>query len=240
MTDALGYLLWWKVGSGTTHADVEAALGSTDIPLPTRPLPHDVFRRVTGNAQLNFDVEAGDLELTAVPVDSTSDKMLVRHIVGTVRDNRGVTQLIRKCGDVAFYYPPRGKNSKARMRVAPMVPLEDWAQPVQDFARHLQAEYEHGIKGGLDGQAVRRLIRAHLARQGALYLDGPYFVKLDALPSTELPLRHLFATLGKDSFMHAVPLPDEDRHREFLVRGLERAVEAGMGIDETLWKLVEA
>ena len=245
MTDNLGYLLWWKVGEvNLDHDQLEQALAGTDIPLPARPIPHDVFRRITGSASAKFDLadaDAGDtLELTLVPIDSRSDKMLLRHLVGTHKSQTGTPRVVRKVGDVAFYYPPRGKNSKARMRVT-LVPsiIEQWQQGVTEFAEHLRQAYAQGVKGVLDGQAIRRLIRAHLAKHKALYLDGPYFLQDKDLGEVTAPLVTLFEALGEDSYMHHVPLPDRHRDKEYLARGLERAVKKGEEIDETIWKLVE-
>jgi hypothetical protein len=238
VTDTLGHLLWWTVGEVDLDLDrLERVLDGTGVTLPTRPIPMDVFRRVTGSAKSTVEVPDGELVLTLFDVDAPSEKMLVKHIVGTVYDEKRVTKVIRKAGDVAFYYPPRGKNAKARMRVAPVAPFEGWAGPVRAFAAQLQQAYENGVRGALDGQAVRRLIRAHLTKVKALYLDGPYYVQ--TLHETEAVLRPLFGALGEDSFYHTVPLPDLDRHRKLLVRGLERAIKAGVEVDETIWELVE-
>ena len=230
MTDTLGYLIWWKVGDvDLDHDQLEKVLAA-DIPLPPRPIPIDVYRRVTGPKTIGrYDLSDSEhyLELSLVPIDAKSDKMSTRHIVGTMKTHTGQPVLVRKAGDVAFYKPPRGKNSKARMRVTTIPPLEGWAGPVGEFADQLRFEYEQGVKGVLDDQAIRRLIRAYLTReQHAVYLDGPWFIEGERGRDARIALEPLFEALGEDSFIHSVPLPDSDYDARFLARYQKEEEEA--------------
>jgi glutathione S-transferase len=106
---------------------------------------------------------------------------------------------------------------------------------VERFAEALRSEYQRA-QVVLDPQAVRRLVRRLLAEADALYLDGPYFV----LDEEQLaPLWHLFNALDHESYIHTVPMPDTLAQREFLTRGLERAVQAGNPVPDAIWARVE-
>lgn len=211
-----GHLVWWKVAehSELDHDTLTRILAGTAAPIPARPLPIDVFRRLN-SAKRSYPVGELTLDLTLAAVESKSEKVIARHIVGTVHNDAGVNQEIQKLGDVAFYRPPRGQNSKARLRVVPLVQTA-YRQEAADFAAYLRAEYERGIKGALDAQALRRVVRGYLARRGAIYLDGPYFMQ-----TTCEDLAGLFAALGGSSFMHTVPLPDTPEQRAFVARFTE-------------------
>lgn len=210
----LGHLLWWKIAEGVEldYDTLGELLKGTGVGGPARPLPVDVFRRVTGpDVKRFYTWEGGTVEVTLAPVDSRNEQMLQRHIVGTVKNSAGVVQSIKKMGDVAFYKPPRNQHSKARMRVVPGVAL--FPGFAQDFAHFVRSEYDKGLQGALNGQAVRRVVRACLADQKAVHLGGPYFIEHLRLGDT---LRGLFERLGEDSFMHVVQLEDLPAHRELL------------------------
>lgn len=215
MSDHFGHLVLWKVAESSelSHDTLAEILAGTDVPVPNRPLPIDAFRRLS-SAKKAYPLDQGTLEITLATVESKSDKVLSRHLVGTVRNDAGVTQTIRKLGDVAFYKPPRGQHSKARMRIVTHAPYPHQAA---DFAAHLRSEYERAAKGGaLDAQSIRRLVRGYLTQRGAVYLDGPYFT-----PDPCEALRGIFTTLGGSSFMHTVPLPDTAEQRAFVARFAE-------------------
>lgn len=208
----LGHLIWWSVsGQASITLDaLDSVLADTGVPVPSRPLPIDVFRRLTGEAKKTYPLEIHTLEITVAKVESKTDSMLVRHMVGTVKSNAGVVQTVRKLGDVAFYKPPRGQQSKARMRV---LPDAEWPHETADFVAYLHAEYRRGVQGTVDAQGIRRVVRNYLANQGAIYLDGPYFITSDAPYEA---LRPLFGLLGKDSNVHVVPLPDTPEQQAWL------------------------
>lgn len=236
-TDPLGYLLWYRVtGCELDYAAAEGLLKKDGV-LPAKPVPIDVFRRITGQGTTGrYALPTFNLELSIAVAKAPNDSMLVRHIVGTVVDGEGVTQMVRKVGDVVFHKPPRGKPSKARMRVSLEVGQEEWQEAVAAYVKILKHRYTTGVAGTLDVQAIRRIVRNCLAGAGALYLDGPYFV----LDTERLaPLRRLFELLGEDCFMHSVPLPDAQEHRGLLARGIERAVAADTAVDENIWTRLE-
>lgn len=207
----LGHLIWWRVGEiELDHDTLAGLLEGTGVSGPPRPNPADVFRRVTGKEVLkSYPLETDTLECTLAPVESKTDSVLMRHMVGTVKNSAGVVQLVRKIGDVAFYRPPRRQPSKARLRVVPGSDL--YPSQAEDFARFVRAEYDNGVKGALDGQAIRRVVRLILAEEQAVYLGGTYFV--EHLQQGEV-LRALFERLGDDSFMHVVKLEDTPEHRQ--------------------------
>lgn len=211
----LGHLLWWKVGAvNLTHADLAAALKGTGIEAPKRPIPVDVFRKMTSTTKALYTLDDGlDLECTIAKVESGSDKMLVHHLVGTLKRGQ-VTEMVRKIGEIVFYKPPKGQHSKARLRVVPQPPGR-WDKEVEAFVASLRQQYDEGVKGALDGQAIRRLVRAHLARTGVVYVDGPYFFESRVQVAD---LEALFAALGDNSFMFDVPIMDIERNRAFLAR----------------------
>lgn len=214
MTDTLGHLVWWRVTEplNLDHATLSRVLASVGIPAPRKAIPIDVFRRLTSNTRKTYALDEGStLECTLAIVQSGNDKTLNRHMVGTVRDGGGATKNIMKIGDVAFYKPPRGQHSKARLRVVSAI--GPFGAQAADFAACLRSEYESAVRGAVDTQAIRRIVRAHLAEQGAVYLDGPYFVtaRCEALEA-------LFEAIGGGSFMHTVPLVDSPAQREFVAR----------------------
>lgn len=211
----LGHLLWWKVGAvDLTHADLAEALKDTGVEAPKRPIPVDVFRKMTSTAKAVYTLDEGlDLECTIAKVDSGNDKMLVHHLVGTLKRGQ-VTEKVRKIGEIVFYKPPKGQHSKARLRVVPQPPGR-WEKEVAAFVTSLRQQYSEGIKGALDGQAIRRLVRAHLAKTGVVYVDGPYFFESR---DQVAELEPLFAALGDNSFIMDIPILDNERNRAFLAR----------------------
>jgi len=216
MSELMGHLVWWKVTNGVDmdFDQLTALLAGTGIDPPNhRPVPIDVFRRVSGLTR-TYPLEGDDtLELMLAKVESKVTSMMSRHMVATVRNGAGVVQVVRKVGDVAFYKPPRRQHSKARLRV--IAGGGPHAEHAQDFAQYVRAEYDRGVKGAVDSQAIRRLIRTHLATHGAVYLDGPYFIENEEQCAG---LESLFSALGEGSFMHVVPLLDTPKQREFVTR----------------------
>lgn len=214
MTDLLGYLLWWKVAMNVDigHDTVSTLLKGTGATLPSRPIPVDVFRRLTTDLKKTYPLD-GDrsLEMSLAPVDSHNDSMMLRHLVGTVRNSGNVVVWVGKVGDAAFYKPPRGQHSKARLRV--LANASSYTDQGEDFANLIRAEYQRGVRGALDSQAIRRVVRSCLAHHKAVYLDGPYFTENGIQCEALGPL---FDALGKDSFMHTVPLVDTPAQRAFL------------------------
>lgn len=208
----LGHLMWWKVSDLTLDQDaLYQALVDTKLGATHRPSPIDVFRRITREMKGTYPLEGGDtLEIAAVHVDASSDKMLTRHLVGTVTNDRGVVQAIRKVGDATFYKPPRGQHSKARLRIVAMGPFP---REAEIFASQMRTAYDEGVQGFVTGQAVRQLVRKYLAKQGAIYLGGPYFIERPEQAEALVPI---FKALGERSFMHIVPLVDTPEQREFL------------------------
>lgn len=211
----LGHLLWWRVGEvNLTHEDLERVLKGTGIPVPARPIPIDVFRKMTTTTKALYTLERGlDLECTIAPVASTSDKMLVHHMVGTLKRGN-VTEMVRKLGEVVFYKPPRGQHSKSRLRIVPQPPGM-WGKEVDAFVALLRQQYDEGVKGALDGQAIRRIVRAHLAAREVRYVDGPYFFENR---NQVAELEPLFSALLDDSFIFDVPIEDTERNRAFINR----------------------
>lgn len=226
----LGHLVWWRVvGASLNLATAEEA--DLGLDLPSRPLPHDVYRRVTGNATMTFTLVEDEATLSCAPVKSTSAKVIDRDIVLTSVTPSGKPWVV---GHATFYYPPRGKNSKARFRVS--TTRKDIPE-LQQFASQLREDWVTGLGGLLDEQGIRRLARTHVLKRG-LYLDGPYFVRDE---ETVAPLRLLFTLLeGEgDCFVHSTPMVDTPENRTFLSRGVERAVAAKQQVDEGLWSLLE-
>lgn len=226
MTEYLGNLIWWKVVDdiGLDHHRLTELLAGTDIGVPAAPIPIDVFRRLS-NVKRTFPLSndestrerSGVLECTLATVESRNPSMLVRHMVGTVKRD-GMVRSIDRIGDVAFYKPPRGKHSKARMRI---VVGKQHQEAAQQYAGLLRETYERGVKGALDSQAVRRVVRGYLAEHGAVYLDGPYFCEQESVIQA---LSTLFSSIEEGgSHMHTVPLVDTPAQRAFIDRHREDA-----------------
>jgi hypothetical protein len=164
-------------------------------------------------------------------------------MVRSVYDADGLPVAHEKVGDVVFYKPPRGRPSKARVRVSALASGPD----VEEFARRMREEYDNAL-GAVDAQGVRRLIRAHLAAHHAIHVGGPYLlpseVGLDSL-------RMFIAGLGGGSTIHSVPVVDNAEQRRFVGSAIEDAVRAGAGLEllesylplgvvpDTVWTLLE-
>lgn len=232
----LGYLTWMHIACRElTYSAVEGLPG---IALPSKPLPVDVFRRITGvDGKHRYSLEdEGEVVLEAVTVKPPSDRMLTRHLVAHVNDGEGVTQKIVRVGDAAFYKPPKGQHSKARLRVTTVQGLDGIRKPVEAYAETLRNKYDVGIAGQLDDQAVRRLVRNHLAENQALYMEGPYFhLDTDLLA----PLYPLFELLGPDSLIHSVPLPDSSENRDLVRRMVERSEARSTAVDARIHRLLQ-
>ena len=232
MTDYLGNLTWWKIyDTDMPHQVLCSTLGDDTVSAPAQPLPVDVFRRVTGSRikKIYALEDSANLEITLATVDARGDTLLLRHMVGTLRNKRGATVKISKLGDVAFHKPPRGHPTQWRLRV---VPGSEFPDQTADFAADLRASYDRGVKGSLDAQALRRVVRSHLSKMGATYLEGPYLLDTKVDYS---PLERLFQALGPDGFMHTVPLVDTPQQRAFIARlaGTTRE-ETDMTDDDTI------
>lgn len=233
----LGYLTWTHVAdSELTHAAVEHLDG---LPVPGRPLPVDVFRRLTGvDGTSRYTVDDFEVVLTAQTAQSPSSQMLVRHIVAEVCDGEGVTQNIHKVGDVAFYKPPKGQPSKARIRITPNG-VPGWlSDTLTAFTEALRRKYDEGIAGQLDDQAVRRIVRKHLTETAcALYIEGGLYFTLDT--ECIAPLEPLFDLLGPNSVLHSVPVPDTARDRELLRRMVDRSLARSVVVDGRIRERLE-
>jgi hypothetical protein len=218
--DYLGYLVWWRVGSPQVRlTDAERMMVELgfDIPPPNPILPIDAFRRLTGEARNAYPLDDEGRTVTLELHNATSPHtMVIRHIVRTVKKD-GVTESVGKVGDCAFYKPPRGQNHRARMRVTVFPEaLPDVAQ-VNAFAGGLRSEYDRALNY-LDPQATRRLVRQYLRSAGAVYLDGPYFLKQEA---HAVGMERFFNWLGDGGRCHVVPVVDDPRVRQMLSAGTE-------------------
>ena len=234
---SLGYLAWWSVGEvRLNHDDLASAFEGTGVPLPSRPIPIDVFRRLTTTGMKRFGIGVHHtLDVTLAVVPASSDKMLTHHVVGTLKNNEtNAVEMVRKVGEVVFYKPPRGQHARSRIRVVPFTGGL-WDPEVAQFCEWFRREYDRGVKGAVDSQAIRRLIRGHLAAQGALYLGGPYFCTSEEQISGLVPL---FDMLGQDSYLAMVAVEDSDSARGAINRGVERAVAQGHTVAPDIWDLV--
>jgi hypothetical protein len=215
----LGYLVWWRVSNVVVpHSLAEKMMRELgfEIPPPNPVLPIDAFRRLTGEARAGYDLDDQHTASLELHKAESQDTMLVRHIVRTVKRN-GVTVSIDKVGDAAFYKPPRGKPSKARMRVT----VHDKTTEVEAFGASLRNEYDLALKY-LDAQALRRLVRQYLTSVDALYLDGPYFLQQEA---HVVGLERLFERLGPDSRCQVLPVADDPRARRMLATAVPMKLE---------------
>lgn len=231
----LGYLTWAHVAGSDVSLD--AVTGLLDgVELPAMPLPIDVFRRITGSQATNrYTVGDEDVILSAVKVKSP-DGMAVRDLVMTVSDSKGVAKSITRVGTAVFYKPPPNEHGKARLRLEKHAVEQGYDDVVAAYVEGLRHKYETGVAGQLDNQAVRRLVRRHLANKKALYLGGPYFtLELEAVT----PLRPLFDLLGPESVLHSVPMPNRTEDRLLLTGGIERAMGKGHLVDERIWLRLE-
>lgn len=209
----LGYLTWWTVRNGEVTVDQAQRLMTElgiDVPPPKQILPIDAFRRLTGEARRTYDLEDGQVCTLDLHKAVAQETMLVRHIVRTTKNAQGVTNDVKRVGDVAFYKPPRGKHSKARMRVT--VHARD--PHVESFGDELRREYDRALNH-LDPQAVRRLVRQFLTAKRALYIDGPYFLSAE---EHAIQLRELIHRLGS-GVCHVLPVADTPAAREIVASG---------------------
>lgn len=234
MTD-LGHLLLWRVG-GEVNVDYDTltkVLKDTGITLPPKPLPVDVFRRLSSLTRTYPIPDSSDvIECSLATVDSKNDNLLLRHIVTSVKHD-GIALRHTKGGDVAFYFPPRGQWSKARMRV---LTGGEYPEQAEQFGQVIREQYDKGVKGALEAQTIRRLVRTYLAERKALYLEGPYFIEY---ANSVSGLKPLFDLLGEDSYLHSLPVPDTPQQRAFLLRGFDKAIKAGNPVNEPLWNMLE-
>lgn len=224
----LGYLVWWRVADTTLDQDTATAIAEKlGIPAPSRPAPIDEFRKLAG---ANFARRIGD-DTTRVelhPVESQKT-MLVRHIVAhTTRASRKASGAVpvshERVGEAVFYRPPRGKQSKARLRVTMDNPDDEW---LAQYADQLRQEYHHGLNA-FDAQGVRRLVRSYLTKVLALHIDGVYFLREQEHADQ---LEWLFEQLGGDCRCHRIDMADGVRARGVVANGLEQAVNDGSKLD---------
>lgn len=200
----LGYLAWWGVSDvRLTPTDAEQMMSELglEIPPPKPPAPVDVFRRL-GTEQRVFPgtwrEEEAEVTLSLHPVESQKT-MLVRHVVETVRQ-KGIVRSMDYLGEVAFYKPPKGQPSKARMRAQ----VSDPRPEVQSYVAHLRDYYAASLTS-IDDQGGRRLIRSFLRSIDAAYLNGVY-----VLPGVGQAgqLEAMIGRLGGASYCHIAPLVD--------------------------------
>lgn len=198
----LGTLCWWSVNGDPNISDHDlAGLVRETIPEvkpPATILPVDAFRRMTGGEATAHSYTIGAeprdqlITLSLANVTAPQKTMLNRAILRAVASSDGVQQRVDKVGDLVFYKPPRGQHDKARVRVT-LVPgitgLLD-VDRIRAYGDTLRNEYRRAVKH-VNGQAVRRIVRAYLTAIGAVPMDGPYFIE---------------------------EVEDADRLREFLVR----------------------
>lgn len=247
MSEVLGALTWWSVANvGYLDRDqVGRALEQHAVraSIPRYVSAADTFRRLSSNAKHSY-VHDGLVATLALHKTQSQRTMLTRDIVRSLSTPDGVAVSHEKVGDAAFYKPPRGRGSKARMRVAV---LDRSDEHLEEFAAQLRAEYAESV-GAMDAPAVRKIVRTHLAAVNALYVGGPYVA-----PSSDCldPLLGLFDELGEGSSITVVPLVNDRRCVALLGRAIEDAVRAGAGLDlveayvpsgvvpETVWALLE-
>lgn len=249
----LGQLVWWSVGAPQVRAeDVEAMLAELGmvIPPPNPIVPIDAFRRLTGGQRREYRLATGEEVTIDLHVAKSRSTMLARSIVRTVRQG-GIAVAIDKVGDCAFYKPPRGQNERAQMKVRllPNPELPD-AEQLEQFANDLRQEYRRALTY-LDPQALRRLVRQHLAVSHALLLQkGPYFLPRSEDAEALAELLHRF---GGGSQCLIFPVVDDEERRSIITRGLEAAISDTDEVDveyieayvplgvvpESVWALLE-
>lgn len=214
----LGYLAWWGVSDvrlTTTDAERMVAELRLDVAPPRPPAPIDVFRRLvtvehTYPGFWRDGTEECMVHLGLHTVESPSDSMMVKHIVMTKKVGN-VTKYIDRVGEVAFYKPPRGQASRARIRT--QVENGPTADPeVTSYAKMLHDRYDLWLDS-IDDQGARRLVRAFLKSVDARYLNGVY-----VLPGVghAAQLEAMIGRLGGSSYCHTAPLVDNEIAREML------------------------
>lgn len=208
-----------------------AVLAEIGAPQPKSVLPIDAFRRLQASVTSLYDLDGGEkVDLALFPVSGTT-KMVVRHIVRTVKRD-GVVVDIGKVGEAVFHKPPPTQQRRARLVVRTECSGLPDREAIEAFAAALREEYERGISD-LDAQAGRRIVRSYLATVNALYLDGPYFIPDE---KDAVQLVRLLAAMGGECRAQVAPLVDDEPRRQMLADALGRAVAA----EETTERLMEA
>lgn len=229
----LGWLLWWGVGNPEIATDdLETLLRKVGInlPAPRSIIPHDAFRRLTGDSSRTYTLRTGGDRVTLdLKPARSQQQLLVRHIVRTVKRGR-VTIAADRVGDCVFYKPPKGEPKRARMRVTPHPGELPDREQIEQFCEDLKAEYGRALRF-LDPQAVRRLVRNYLASVNALYIEGNYF-----LPKEEDAARlcGFLSQLDEGSYCHVVPVVNDAVRRALVSDALEAAISEGEAPDSLI------
>lgn len=219
MTEYLGYVTWWTVGEPTiTDGELREHVMELmpEVKPPAAILPQDAFRRMTGEAGVRRYTGSDDgivRELSLQEVSAPKSMMSRAILLTLTKDGR--RQSVDRVGDVVFYRPPRNEHHKARIRVTAVQGLAGSERQLFDlYANGVRAEYDRALHH-LNGQAVRRIVRAYLAAIEAELLGGPYLVTSRADVER---LHELLDRVGNASCRY-VAVSDDDVNRHLLGKG---------------------
>lgn len=242
MSESIGYLTWWKVGTPRLYREQVKDLIEThqmDLRVPRPVHPGHALRRLTDTSltyQLNDQVS---IRLELKPADAHGDQM-VRHLVRIARAGGVVRDELKLADLVVTKHTALDARGRSRFLVnrVPGLRLQDEEQ-IAGHIQSLRTAYADQMAGWIDAQGLRRLVRELLANRHALLLgDGLYFVPhTTSLPQmVDRPMEHLRLLLstarGEGNTLQAV--------RVFLGGREGRAILDGLRTEATKGTVSEA
>jgi len=224
---SLGRLMWYSVSDDTMvdHKYVVkeltlAGLGST---IPALPRDHNVFRRVTTDAQRKTNAANSIVENWMVrDVAGRNEDIITRRIVMEERDGKNRKLSYQQISDVEF----DRTTGAIRFR---WLQQEDgtWfdtnsAPTAHAMMSDITSEF-HRWRGNLNHYAIREWIRTTILEMGATAArasGGVYFLPEDRADKVEA-LELFVSGLPGGSECHSLPLVDNEKQRKMVRKAIE-------------------
>lgn len=231
----LGRLLWYWVNGDlrVPHADVQSQLeaaGLTDQ-IPSYPKDHDVFRRVTSDAQRRNVPVPGQPDqhenYLLRDVSRAGESEIVRRVV-VERKAAGRRLSYDQVCDVIF------KRSRSSVSFDWINGYDEHSHPTAALVlSDIQRQFKQW-RGCLNDQAIREWIRRTVLSYSATPVrpsGGVYFLREDHADKVAA-LEQFVDSLPGDNEFHSLPLIDTGKQRDMIRKAFE--AETNGAIDELL------
>lgn len=219
----LGRLAWYSVPEmKVSHNQVVAGLNAAKIGsiLPPIPREHDVFKRVTGDAQVRKEPVVGEPNVfenyLLRPIEGRGENFVIRRLVVERVDRKGKKLGYRQLRDIFF------DKSNGAITVNTMHPdLEPEINPIADrIVANVQREFL-AWRGQLNAYSIREFVRKMLMGWGATPVrDGLYFVPEERASDVNC-LDQFVNSLPGGAMFHSMPLLDDVKQRTMIRTAFE-------------------